>query len=190
MRSFNIIAFDDLISGTASTWYTSSDLDEVLGASDAMVLHAATSAVTGTGPTLTCQVEHSASTEDWAAVGSAQISTSIANDGSYRGLIDNFNPVLLGFVRVKVTLGGTSPACRLKLYVTGKESVVRESRERPVQAKGAGKNAKDGKSSDCGCDPPSVIGVSGGPVLIGATAQRKAAVAQLSIASAFRAKGT
>lgn len=153
MRAFTILAFDDMISGTASTWYTPMDLNDLLGASDALVLHASTSAVTGTGPTLTCQVEHSASAEDWAAVGLAQISTSIANDGSYKGLVDTFNPVMLGFVRVKITLGGTSPACRLKLYATGHESVVHEAQDRAHEQRVAQKKAaKGGKSSDCGCE--------------------------------------
>lgn len=161
MITFNVHAFDDFISGTATTWYTPSELNDLLGRGDNLTLHAATTAVSGTGPTLTCQVEHSANGEDWSAAGSpAQINAvSISNDGAYGGSIDGLGGVpLLGFVRIRVTLGGTSPSCRLKLHVAVDESVVRrDSMARAAQIgwpkletlAGHGCGGKDDRSCDC-----------------------------------------
>ena len=40
--------------------------------------------------------------------------------GAYGGSINGIDETpMLGFVRVKITLGGTSPACRVKLHIAG-----------------------------------------------------------------------
>ena len=54
----------------------------------------------------------------------------VANDSSYYALIDALNLVLLGFVRIKVTLTGTNPQCWLKLYVTGRVRAPHEPSHR------------------------------------------------------------
>lgn len=115
------LVFDDIISGTTSTWYSPSEMNARLGAADAFAVHACTTFVSGTGPTLTVQAEHSSDGESWIATPAPpEISTAIANDSSYWGSRDPYNMNMMGLLRFKITLGGTNPQCRLKLYATGR----------------------------------------------------------------------
>lgn len=124
MRDLRILAFDDVITGTAATWYTSADHNGPLGFADALEIHAVTTNVSGTSPALTCQVEHSANGRHWLnAQASAEIgAVAISNDASFLGVVPLLNPPLLTFVRIRISLSGTSPQCRLKLHVTGRVS--------------------------------------------------------------------
>ncbi len=125
MRDFNILAFDDSIRGTGVNWYTPITLNDQLGQADGLALNAITTKVTGTSPTLTCQVEHSGDQRLWLSVGTAEINAAaIANETTLFGLRASFNPVLLGFVRIRIAMGGTNPECRLKLFVTGRVSLT------------------------------------------------------------------
>lgn len=128
MKALTLVLFDDSISGTGVVWYSPDEYSEELGEHDQIGVHAAVSNVSGTLPTLTVNVEHSADGQNWltargyAPWGSAQglpeISTAIGPNATYSGSDTGLDPVLLGFVRLKVTLGGTGPKCRLKLAVT------------------------------------------------------------------------
>lgn len=119
MRVFNLDVFDEGISGTSTTWYTPARLNDKLGTADVFAIMAYVTTVSGTSPTLTVQTQHSADGQNWLSVGSAEISTGIAGNTVYYGQ-DNYTPVHLAFVRLKINLGGTSPQCRLKLSVTGR----------------------------------------------------------------------
>ncbi len=118
MRDLNILAFDDIVAGTSTTWYTPSPLNEALGTADVIVLHAVPTMVSGTSPTLTCTVEHSADGRSWNAMESAPAinAAALVTGTSLLGTGTTNSP--LQRVRVKITLGGTSPQCRLKLYAT------------------------------------------------------------------------
>lgn len=122
MRTFNTTAFDDTISGTGFTWYSPARLNALLGSSESLGIQAWVGNVTGTSPTLTVQIEHSADAEHWlpATAGAPEISTSISSNASYYGQQIGLFPLFLAYVRLSVTLGGTSPQCRLKLHVTGR----------------------------------------------------------------------
>lgn len=111
--------FDNVVSGTGTNWYSPAQLNERLGAAEKFAVQASVTGLSGTSPTLTVQLEHSGDNQFWIALGSpAQINgVSIANDTSYSGTQD-ITPVL-NFVRVRISLGGTNPQCRLKVYVTG-----------------------------------------------------------------------
>lgn len=124
MRTFVVTAFDELIAGTSGTWYTPATFNESFGAADGLVLHAVTTSVAGTLPTLTCQVEHSGDARTWVSANPiAEIpQQAIVEGGSLSGVANILSPVLLKFVRVRVSLGGTAPGCRLKVHITGRTS--------------------------------------------------------------------
>ncbi len=111
--------FDNVISGTTTTWYSPAMFNEPLGAADFLALHATWNGVQGTSPGIAIQVQHSGDNLFWLPIGSPQIQVSIFNDGVGAGSVSS--TVLLNFVRIAVTLSGTNPQCRLKVYATGKD---------------------------------------------------------------------
>lgn len=115
MRALNLTLFDDLISGTSTSWTTPSGFDDELGKHDQIAVIAQVGDVSGTA-TLAVTIEHSADGQHWlSASGIPDIATALAPQSAYYG---SRSAGLLGFVRLKVSLGGTAPACRLKLGVT------------------------------------------------------------------------
>jgi hypothetical protein len=124
MIVFSGLVFDQSISGTGDTWYTSAEHNDSLGLGDELAIHAVTTGVSGTGPAITCRVETSANGKDWYdAQGVNEISGGISNDATLEGSVAMVLVVLQRFVRGRVALGGISPACRLKLYATGRSYV-------------------------------------------------------------------
>src|SRR5687768_14851843 len=125
MIVFSGLVFDKSISGTGNTWYTSAEFHDSLGRGDELAIHAVTTGVSGLFPTVTCQVETSANGKDWYnAQGAAEINGGvISNDATLEGGVAILFVVLQRFVRVRVALGGTTPACRLKIYATGRSYV-------------------------------------------------------------------
>lgn len=123
MRVFNIQVFDTVITGTSTTWYSRSEFDGHLAQADGLVIHACVSNVGGTTPTLTIVSEHSPDSENWIATGASEINNvAIANNASFSAGNFGFTSANLGaYVRYRITLGGTNPQCRLKLFVTGRD---------------------------------------------------------------------
>lgn len=124
MRVFNLQVFDAIIAGTAGTWYSRSEFDHVLGLAGNHAFQACVSDVRGTSPTLSVASETSADSLNWISSGGpSDISgVSMSNNSSYAGAntLGSNGP----FVRLRITLGGTSPSCRLVLYVTGHDSAA------------------------------------------------------------------
>lgn len=127
LQSFSI--FDEIITGTGTTWYTPSDLNAVLGQPDALAIQVATTLVSGTSPTLRMAVEHSGDGRAFLPrVATPEINnTSITNDKSVSvtaGEQFGYTPgtSLLAYVRLAISLGGTNPRCRLRILVTGRNS--------------------------------------------------------------------
>lgn len=123
MRILSALLFDDLISTTASTWYSSSETWSQMGGPDVIALQACARGVAGTVPTLTIQAQHSNDSQLWLNVSgspeiSATLSTTSPNETITYGQVNFVN--LLSYVRFKITLGGTSPQCFLRLYGTGR----------------------------------------------------------------------
>lgn len=126
MIVFSGLVFDNIVSGTTTTWYTPARFDDPLGLGDELSVHAITTGVGGTGPTLTCQVETSANGKDWYSPHGLTPEINglgIANDTVLEGSVSIFDIVLQKFVRVRIVLGGNGPVCRLKLYATGRSYV-------------------------------------------------------------------
>ena len=120
MRRFTMPVFDNFISGTTSIWYTSSAYNDVLGSADDLLVQAVTEQVSGT-TNVTIQPEHSCNALDWIAFPGNLVANAVVSDGTYLAESAFFNgAVLLTFVRLKITLTGTTPACRLKVLVCGR----------------------------------------------------------------------
>jgi hypothetical protein len=136
VREFTVEAFDEIISGTTSAWYTPAQFNDQLGSVDGLTLHAVTTDVTGSFPTLTCGVETSANGMDWIAYGSTPAinGVSIAS-GDVKEGVHGFMSFFLRFVRVKITLQGSSPKCRLRLHITGR-TAARAREAQAMQANG------------------------------------------------------
>jgi hypothetical protein len=104
MRLANLLVFDDVIRGTGVTWYTASKFDELLGRGDGHAIQAVTTDASGSARTLTVVSQHSVDGQHWMAT------SLVASDG--------FFPAHARKVRFAISLGGTDPICRLKLWVT------------------------------------------------------------------------
>lgn len=122
MRTAALQVFDDIISGTATTWYTPAGLNEKLG-TDTHAIHACVTQVSGTSPTLTVVYQTSADNQNWWSLPVIS-GTSVSNEASFAVSKNSIVPVMAN-VRFAVTLGGTSPVCRLKLYFTGRDNSSR-----------------------------------------------------------------
>lgn len=121
MQAYSIAAFDEFISGTSDVWHTPSTYDELFGTADGILVYATTTNVSGIDPLLTCQVEHSGNGTDWNYVQSADqlFAKPFFEDATLAGAVFTLLPPMLKFVRLTIALGGTSPACRLKVHVVG-----------------------------------------------------------------------
>lgn len=126
MRQINLEIFDEIVTGTGTTWYTSSDHHAALGGADGLIVQACTSLISGSSPTLTVAAEHSADGRAFVALeATPQINGSAVTEGGVyvgRTLFPASGQTALAFVRLAVTLGGTTPQCRLKLAVTGRST--------------------------------------------------------------------
>lgn len=122
MRKFNILAFDDFISGSGTTVYTRSELNEKLAEVDKLALFPVTDQVSANG-TLTVRIEHSGDGLNWtdknttAEIDAVAIDTGLTNKayGSDSGTTPS-----LGFVRLALTITTTTSA-HVKLWVTGRD---------------------------------------------------------------------
>jgi hypothetical protein len=116
MLSFTRLVFDEIIAGTATTWFTSAGFNDLLGSADRVSLHLITTDVSGTSPTLECSLQESGNAMDWVDL-SPSLQGSIVTDGSK--ILRAGSAESSAFGRIKVFLGGTSPRCRLKVYAVG-----------------------------------------------------------------------
>lgn len=119
MRVAALEVFDDIINGTGTYWYTPAHLNEQLG-TDVFAIQAVASQISSAAPGLWVELQTSANGVDWYTYGGPLISATLANDGSYWGSGGGLFIPILTMVRFRISLGGTNPSCRLKLYFTGR----------------------------------------------------------------------
>jgi hypothetical protein len=123
MRRFSVQVFDEYISGTAGIWYSSSVYDELFGSADSLVIQAVTEQVSGT-TNLLIQPQHSCNGLDWLNTVTNLVPPGpVVNDGTY--IVDSqffAFQTFLTYVRLRITLTGTVPACLLKVFVCGRAS--------------------------------------------------------------------
>ncbi len=118
MLVYNEVVFDENLSGT-SNWYTSDVYSAVLASADYLRLIGLATQVTGTGPTVTIVLEHSADGQTWVAASTLVNAAALSNNLTVTA---QSVEELLGLARLRITLGGTSPTCRLRVGVTGRAS--------------------------------------------------------------------
>lgn len=126
MKIFSQCVFEGYISGTANV-YSDSQHNMLLGTTDQLSISGYTAQVTGTGtPNLTVQVEQSFDNIRWqnrntaAEIAAATLSTSTEQNVQGQDGNPTARPTL-PFVRLRIALGGTTPAGQVRLWVTGRD---------------------------------------------------------------------
>ncbi|HVW25555.1 MAG TPA: hypothetical protein VHC69_09300 [Polyangiaceae bacterium] len=125
MRIFHKLAFDAYVNGTANV-YSDPALVSVFGSADQLVIGGYTTQVSGAGPTLTVQVEHSIDNIRWqnrnAAAEVSALALSGATETPFSGQDgDPTTRPTLAFARLRITLGGASPAGQVRIWITGRD---------------------------------------------------------------------
>jgi hypothetical protein len=119
VRKANILAFDDFVVG-ATTVYTPTGLNDALGAYDKAAIQAVADQVTGTSVTLKVQIEHSSDQRNWASKNTtAEIPATSISTTATTPLVgtDAGTTPSLAFVRLAITVAGTSPQAHVKVWV-------------------------------------------------------------------------
>lgn len=125
MRAFNQLVFDAVIQGTTVT-YTDPSFNTLIGSADTLAIEAIVDQVSGTSPTLTVDLQHSGDNRNFvskltgasAVIPALTLSTSAIT--TTLGTEPSSPNVLLGYVRLALTLGGTTPSAHIRIYVTGR----------------------------------------------------------------------
>lgn len=125
MRLFHQLVFEGYINGTAAI-YTDNQFDALLGSADQLSLSGYAAQVGGTSPTVTVQVEQSFDQNRWQPRnGTAEINaTALATSGetNFQGQDgDPASRATLAFARLKISLGGSSPAGQIRVWATGRD---------------------------------------------------------------------
>jgi hypothetical protein len=112
--------FDEYVQGTSAV-YTSVTLCEVLGRYDRLAIEALVDNVGSAATTMIVAIEHSGDGRTFvqknvgAEIGTAGASTTLTN--VYFGA-DNGATPSLGFVRLRITMGGPTPQAHVRLFVS------------------------------------------------------------------------
>ena len=126
MQVFFQKVFDNYISGTANV-YTDTSISELLGSVESLSVVARARGVTGTSPTVTLQFENSPDGTRWTnQAGAAEFSSIMATgiDNDFAPFKNGSSVPISNRVRLRITLGGTSPACILILWVLGRSPAL------------------------------------------------------------------
>jgi hypothetical protein len=114
MLLFNQQIFDEIITGTVNTWYSGTQYQALLGSADQSLIWGFISNVSGTSPTLTVGWELSADGQNWVTLTSSP--SAISEGTQILAPVDGTLP----FMRLRFSLGGTSPSCRARFWVAGR----------------------------------------------------------------------
>jgi hypothetical protein len=122
MRLFHAQIYDENIEGTTAL-YTDPTHNGLLGSVEKLSIFAITDTVTGTAPTLTVQIEESGDQVHWtnkiatAEINGTSLSTTAVTTAVGR---DAGTTPSGGFLRLRVSLAGTTPKAHVRLWVTGR----------------------------------------------------------------------
>jgi hypothetical protein len=129
MRIFNQLVFDGYVNGTAAV-FSNPAFNDLLGSTDQLSItgYTAQVAVTGSGPNLTVQIEHSADNIRWInRNGPAEIPAfglTVGAETNVQGHDGNPNArPTLAFARLRIALGATTgtPSGQVRLWVIGRD---------------------------------------------------------------------
>jgi hypothetical protein len=122
MRLFHAQVYDENIEGTTAL-YTDPSNNGLFGSVEELSIFAVADTVSGTTPTLTVQIEESADQIHWvnkiptAEINAQALSLTVKTVVVGR---DNGSVPSSGFLRLRVSLGGTTPKAHVRLWVTGR----------------------------------------------------------------------
>ncbi|MBI4703818.1 MAG: hypothetical protein HY744_22135 [Deltaproteobacteria bacterium] len=123
MRQFQQVVFDRYVNGT-TTVYSDAAFNDLLGQFNQLSIQACCSEIAGTSPTLTVNVETSGDQQTWHSKfgsGSEPISgVSLTAASNTHWGKDTGSTPSLGAVRLTITLVGTSPAARIRIFACGR----------------------------------------------------------------------
>lgn len=120
MLVFSKQVFDEIITGTGVNWVSDPPDNGLLGSADRLLVIAYATNVTETTGTLRIYRDESADNQNWwqplltPTIGTTFGATSVVMKGEIS------QP--LSFVRLRITMLGTNPQCRLKVTVVGRSS--------------------------------------------------------------------
>ena len=124
MRTIIGEVFNDFVYGT-TTVYTGDQYAEALGAPDTLAFQVISDQVSGTTPKITVRVTHSGDLRNWANRSTtAEVNDETLTAGTVNSVVGfdaSANPCL-GSRRLAITLSGTSPAARVRIVATGRDS--------------------------------------------------------------------
>lgn len=114
--------FDEIITGTSTTWYTSSVHNAALGQSDLLGFIAEVTNVSGLSPGLSAWIDLSGDNRNWflsqTPGGDLVIPDPLLVEGA---MAQTFRWTGGGpFARLRIVLTGTSPQCRLRVCATSR----------------------------------------------------------------------
>ena len=118
MRAFNQLVFDQIVRGTVEV-VSSADFNDVLGRADELTYEIEVEDATGTNPTISVRHLHSNSGKGF--IGLANLLTNAAlSTLPFRDVKTQVGP-LGGLGQVGVTLGGTTPVARVRIWACGRK---------------------------------------------------------------------
>lgn len=117
MLLFNQDVFDEVITGTTTTWYTAASFNALLGSGDRLLVLAYPTGIP-TATNLTVYLESSSDDQHWVTPAAPLWSAKSLTEGQVEKAQASDLPA---FNRLKISLGGSGGSqCRLKLSVTGR----------------------------------------------------------------------
>ena len=117
MRAFNQLVFDQTVRGTTEV-VSSMEYADLLGKADDLVYEVEVDDSSGTTPTLTLRHLHSVSGRGFIGLAAIVSGASIASP-PYRNVAAQAGP-LGGLGQVGITLAGTNPVARVRVWATGR----------------------------------------------------------------------
>lgn len=122
MRLFHAQVYDENVEGTTAL-YTDPTHNSMLGSVEKLSIFAITDTVSGTSPTLQVQIEESGDQVHWVnKAGAAEIPATAISAAALTTLVgrDTGATPSQAFLRLRVTLGGTTPKGHVRIWVTGR----------------------------------------------------------------------
>lgn len=108
-------------SGTTS-FYTNAEFNAMLGQAERLVIHAVVTESSGTSPTVTVVLEDSSDNENFDDVVTLINGVSLSSTPLTERAATTSSQVYGRFVRLKVTLGGTSPTATMTIRASLKSA--------------------------------------------------------------------
>ncbi len=122
MRRFNKDVYKETHDTGATARYTSAEFNDLLGSQDVLVVQYSAVKVAGTTPTLTIGLQGSNNGVDWkdimTLVSAASLTAGTVNTG-----IASTDKDLPSFVRLAISMGGTTPSAEIQVIACGRDAL-------------------------------------------------------------------